>query len=380
MRIDITSLIKLAEILHLKDCPTRKLKVISMIIDYVETEAAKAKDDAGEVSTLFGQKYEAIDSTLKGAGGNFFGPQMSAGWRPPVQEDVKPLDSLLQNLATQPAATSLYRRMFKINGSVGGKDGLSYVSICSQVQDAKKSGYTDSEIVIGLKRAISSTSTLRTYMDSQVDLPLETMMTFFRDFFKQRSAAVLFSDLSKVAQKHDESATNFLLRAFDMRQQVLLATAVEDHHFDDNLVYSTFCRSVRTGLRDPAICAHMKKFLKGVGTPVADEVLLREINEASSEKDEAELKQQKRPKASVNVVGAEDDTVKQMLKPLIDNMAALTQQMKELQAQPRYVPRRYVPKKCEKCTSAKVDKCMHCWKCGSGAHFSKECKKSSGNE
>ena len=49
MRIDITSLIKLAEILHLKDCPTRKLKVISMIIDYMETEAAKAKDDAGEV-------------------------------------------------------------------------------------------------------------------------------------------------------------------------------------------------------------------------------------------------------------------------------------------------------------------------------------------
>ena len=45
-------------------------------------------------------------------------------------EEANPdhLAALLRNLATQPAATSLYRRMFKLSGNIATKDGLNYLT------------------------------------------------------------------------------------------------------------------------------------------------------------------------------------------------------------------------------------------------------------
>ena len=190
-----------------------------------------------------------------------------------MQAEANPLAALMRNLSTQPTSTSLYRRMFKINGNIGGKDGLSYISICSQVVDAQQTGYTDHEIIMGLKRAMASGSTLRTYFDSQTGLTLQKVLSFLRDYFKQKSATELFTDLSRVAQNSEENAINFLLRAFELRQQVTIATSVENHKFDQSLIYSTFCRSVKTGLRNDPIRTHMKKFLDPSQGVVGDEIL-----------------------------------------------------------------------------------------------------------
>ena len=407
------------------DCPpkTRKFKMISKIVEYVDKEL---EDNTDQEESIYSHVYEAIDEAHKASGGKedtdsevkvvsmategrrsgetndrrSGGPYLQNMWRdqsdgrggapdPTRQQPsggTEHLAALLQNLATQPAATSLYRRMFKVNGSIGGKDGLKFISICSQVHDGKQTGYTEKEIAIGLKKAISSGSTLRSYFDSQPDLSLKKMLDFLRDFYKSKSAAELFSDLSKISQNTDESATIFLLRAFELRAKVAAATAVEDHKFDDNLIYATFCRSVKTGIRGDSIRQHMKKYLDPTKSVVGDEVLLKEINIASSETEETELKQ-KKPKAAVSAVTFEEDAMTKAMKPLMDNMATLTKQVEELQSRqtrPSSGPNRrynYQPPRCQACITDKTDKCLHYFKCGSSSHFSRNCRgQQSGNE
>ena len=398
MALDDNKLFKVAEKLNIggMTAKTRKFKLLAAICEYVSTEVGKSPDES---ESLFTQVQEVLDAVVNEDGDKHKLPTVTnrlstedQGQRPDhdflnrgggMSTNTDHLAALLQNLATQPAATSLYRRMFKLNGTIGGKDGLSYISICSQVNDAKKTGYSEQEIVIGMKKAISSGSVLRTYFDSQTDLKLKALLSFLRDFFKQKSATELFHDLSKITQHADESATNFLLRAFELRQQVAIATSVEDHKFDNNLIYSTFCRSVRTGLLNDSIRSHMKKYLDPSQSTVGDEILLREINEASSEREEAEQKQ-KKPKASVNTVSWEDDVLTKAMKPLMDNLATLTKQVENLQAQqqtrdPVGQNRRqnYRSAKCKSCMTDKVERCTHCFKCGSDSHFSRNCRSQS---
>lgn len=401
-----------AQKLNLSDCPpkSRRFKLISKIVKYVIEgleEGESAQNDS-----LYSQVYGAIDEARHNQEGkedarrrdtamkDVFNDMATDNLRderdrqrgeedPRLQPSggTEHLAALLQNLATQPAATSLYRRMFKLNGSIGGREGLSYISICSQVYDGKQTGYAEKEIAIGLKKAISSGTTLRSYFDSQSDLPLKKILDFLRDFFKQKSATELFHDLSRISQNIEESATSFLLRAFELRAQVTAATAVEDHKFDGNLIYSTFCRSVKTGIRGDSIRQHMKKYLDPAQPIIGDEVLLREMNVASSEKEEAEFKQ-KKPKAAVGAVTFEEDALTKAMKPLMDNMAILTKQVEELQSRQTQPSsggqnRRYSnrPSRCKACVTDKAERCTHCFKCGSSSHFSRNCRvQQSGNE
>ena len=137
---------------------TRKFKVLASISDYVSGELNTEPEGA---DSLFGQVYEVLEEVVKNktdkklsSEATKMGEKLSPGRKSlggDGSTDTDHLAALLQNLSTQPAATSLYRRMFKLNGQLDGRDGLSYISICSQVNDAKQTGYTDQEVVIGLK-------------------------------------------------------------------------------------------------------------------------------------------------------------------------------------------------------------------------------------
>ena len=114
------------------------------------------------------------------------------------------VEALLRSMADKPAATSLYRRQLKISGSIGGKEQLGYLSLSSQVTDAKKSGYSDHEIMVAVKKAIVPSSTLRSYIDSKPDLQLKDILAFLRDFYAEKTAAEWYTELTNCAQKIDE--------------------------------------------------------------------------------------------------------------------------------------------------------------------------------
>ena len=295
------------------------------------------------------------------------------------------VEALLRNMAVQPASTSLYRRQLKINGSIGGKDQLGYLSLAAQVTDAKKSGYNDHEIMVSVKRAIAPSSTLRSYIDSKPTLRLTEVLAFLRDFYAEKSAAEWYTQLANCVQKTEEKPLEFMLRALEIRQRVIAASNAEEGQFEEKLVRATFCRAVKTGLKSEVIRNHMKPFLDPAAG-VSDDHLLKQINIIAAEKEEISAKQnetKKMPaKPAVGAVAAEEDHYTKLMKPLVDSVAELTKQMKEMKdsQQPRQRGwRQQRSGRCKECQKNKIDRCEHCFKCGAqDGHFARNCKQSGG--
>ena len=257
---------------------------------------------------------------------------------PPVvhNEATKQLTAALQALILpKQASNSLYKQPLKIIGMIGdGKEGkmnINYTNLCSQINDAKQSGYQNAEIARAVKKAVAPASHLRTYFDTDDNITLSKIMTMMRDYFREKTSNELFTELGTLCQTQLETPTDFLIRGFQLRQKVLVASRVEGGMYDTKLVQNTFCRAVRTGLWNDQVRAHMKSFLDPRTSTVKDEELLREMNAASSEYDEtsSKLKRGTVKKVTINesrVVNHDD------LSPIIQGITMLRQQMDEMRA------------------------------------------------
>ena len=85
--------------------------------------------------------------------------------------------------------------------------------------------------------------------------------------------------------------SSFLLRALEIRQKVLTASQAEGViKYEKVLVQCMFLHAVSTGLRDGSVRNHMIPFLD-FDRAYPDDVLLRDINIATSEETERECKQ-----------------------------------------------------------------------------------------
>jgi hypothetical protein len=275
---------------------------------------------------------------------------------------------------------------------IGGKDGksINFTNLSSQINDARSSGYKDGEIARAVKRSVAPSSDLRTYFDCRDNMTLAEMLPIIRDFFCEKTSNDLFRELGSLAQKPQEAPTDFLIRAFQLRQKVVVTSKVEGGGYDEALVQRVFCRSVTTGLENSQIRAHMKPLLNS-STTVGDEVLLREMNSASLEIEETASKSKKTgavKKVSVNenkVTNPEEPQSE--LSTMMECITKLTKQMSELQASKsanssgdgKVVKKkgytfngRY---KCKKCIEAKSEeRCEHCFQCCDSGHQARQCK------
>ena len=293
---------------------------------------------------------------------------------------------LLRTLGIGNSETSMYRREFKISGSIG--DGtpreLNYINLCSQINDGKKKGYHPDEIGSAVKRAITPGTGLRTYLDSQPSISLDSMLQFLRSYFREKSPTELFNELTSICQKTEEDASTFLLRALEIRQKVLVASQAEGMiSYDTELVRSMFLHSVRTGIRQDSVRTHMQPFLDS-SRKYGDEVLIREINVASSEETERTMKQRqivdekrKVKVAAAEVPGEVVDTLRELreeLKSLRNEVSEMKQERLKCKSSTSQKERSCKKSSCEACKKDGKNQCSHCWKCGQDGHMSRNCQ------
>jgi hypothetical protein len=242
-------------------------------------------------------------------------------------------------------------------------------------------------------------------------------INIIRDFYSERSAAELFQDLGRLCQKAHEKATDFILRAFELRQKAIIASEAEGGLYDDKLVRETFLRAVRTGLTDPQIRTHMREYLDPQAkTPASDHIILHEVNKAMGESEEANVKQKaatlKRVTIAETSTKVEETTeMAAALKPLVEGLASLQKQMNDIQISRSERPgrseredRNYPPSErehgynygsqkrnyplprggrdgngtrtyplCERCKENKLTRCAHCFNCGQESHYARQC-------
>ena len=213
-------------------------------------------------------------------------------------------------------------------------------------------------------------------------MSLNMMLPIIRDYFREKTSNELFSELSSLVQTQQETPTNFLIRAFQLREKVLVTSKVESGGYDEALVRSTFCRAVRTGLGNDQIRAHMKPFLNPKSsTPASDEVLLQEMNMASLEIEETLSKTNRGGGETIRRVAVKENRVVNQddLSPILEGISMLKKQMGELQeaksASTRgdtKSARRTRINQCQKCREVNAY-CQHCFRCGSEKHQARQC-------
>ena len=286
---------------------------------------------------------------------------------------------------------NLLMKEFKITGKIDGKDGkdsLSYSSLCFQIQNGLKRGYKEFHIVNAVIKAISPVHPLRQYLEGRETVTFSEMSRILRYYFREKDAASLFTTLVNARQDPQEPVGDFLLRLMNLRHKILFVARGEedDKGFSPAFVQKNFLHSALTGLRDDHIRAQLRPLLKCVD--ITDEEIMAGIMEILSEETAHEDKL-KRPKKAItggiNEIEATPPPKPEKRNPLKEDIEEIRGQIAELTSLFQAcggptccaaVARKNFrgPGQCQNCVQNKVDKCTHCFNCGSEEHYWAGCK------
>lgn len=113
-------------------------------------------------------------------------------------------------------------------------------------------GYKEREIIDAVLPAISPSLKLRSYLETMKELTLAKLRQMLRAHYK--SGTELYQELTTMCQSPKETPQDFLIRALDLRQQVLFASQAEGGtvKYEPSLVHPLFLRDIETGLQDEA--------------------------------------------------------------------------------------------------------------------------------
>lgn len=320
---------------------------------------------------------------------------------------VQDVSQVLQAMGFEAGATnSALRREFKIVGTIGApnnKERVTYMNLCSQIEDARSKNYSDKEICQALRKAVSPGTELRTVLDAKVDMTLETMLTFVRGYLQEKTATELYHELNSMSQKDDEDPQTFVLRAMGVRERIVKASASDSSgiHYDTKMIQSLFLHTIRTGLNDIAVKSEVKELLRDDET--LDEEILSALNTAALEEHQRKAKTETVAKKRVAIneasirdsrtAGASVSAIDELMSPLLDTMKVMKEELKSLRhdVNSMHTQRgggrgggrgrgRGGRRACEHCQRDNTGaNCKHCWICGAGDHKSFDCTKLSNN-
>lgn len=97
------------------------------------------------------------------------------------------------------------------------RDNLSYTSLMNQIEKGQRKGYSDSEVIEAVIRAVSPGLPLRDLLEIKRNLTLPILKTILRGHYKVDSFSELLHRLMTLSQDPKESAQNFLFRVMRMK-------------------------------------------------------------------------------------------------------------------------------------------------------------------
>lgn len=382
-----------------------KLSVVNQIIAFIgqppaaqqNTEYTKAKEDLERMQAEFAKAMAIQQKQIEEATAKLSALQEPA--TKTVDEQQKTPESDNDKLK----AEALWRREFKIIGSIGGeKDKLSYVGLMRQVDCGLDKGYKEGEIIEAVIRCINPSTKLKSYLEIMKELTLQKLCHILRVHYQEKTASELYQELTSIVQGPKESPQDFLLRSLSLRERILFVSKAEEKgmKYDTSLVQSLFTHAFETGLREEAIRSKIRDILHK--DAVTDEELMGSLNKIVSIEEERQNKlrvsQSKNAKEcrvnSLNTTGNADAPVKPSTKQgnasLLTTLECLQAQVTELNAKfensrresasVNNAPRnqRYRRRKCQSCQDHNVAQCDHCFKCGSIGHMARGCQSGNG--
>lgn len=310
------------------------------------------------------------------------------------------------------------RREFKICGQIGErgqKDRLSYTNLMHQIDRGLSKGHSEAEVTEAVVKSICPGLSIRDMLEIKSDLTLPQLKTILKGHFKEDSSIDLYHRLVNITQDSRESPQNFLFRAIELKERLLLASreGESDEQYSPELIQKKFLRSIGTGLISDHIKFQLKPYLDD--RRVTDEILIDKMNEAASVESERQSKQRKnmsskapkvnelqtemqasqqgrraedkmqiqeqsaevmmRKSRKTPAVGSSRDSeLYETVRLLREEMAELRKSIASAPVPPRHA-RTSVRRGCKACQEQGTgDRCEHCFKCGHSGHFSRGCR------
>lgn len=127
---------------------------------------------------------------------------------------------------------------------------------------------------------------MMSYLEGKTDMTLYTLRQILRTHYAEKDATELYHKLTKATQEPGESALDFLVRVFDLRQKVLSASARAQSglKYGTELVKSQCLQAIVTGLTNDNVRAEMRVHLQNINT--SDELLLEKMQIAQGNESE----------------------------------------------------------------------------------------------
>ena len=220
-------------------------------------------------------------------------------------------------------------------------------------------------------------------------------------------------------QQAGESPQDFLVRALNLKQQIIFVSNATDGSikYEPSLVQALFLHVLETGLQNEAVRAKSRPLLEVAS--VTDEQLMEKVNRIMAAEVEHQHKMGVAGRKGVRVNQVETasppsdqlcqpssrqtpqnesiksqkrepkpNTLVTALEAVQSNLASLKEAFDRVSAPvERNSTRPYASgnqsqfqrRQCNSCRTAGVDNCDHCFKCGSTDHFARGCRRPSGN-
>jgi len=209
----------------------------------------------------------------------------------------------LQTVGNNNRGVTLMRE-FKIHGSIGNpgqKEKLTYISLQRQIQEGITAGHAERVVINAVLRAISPGLHLRSVLEYTPDLNLAKLQKYLQSHYVERNATDLCQSLTSITQSSQESAVQFLYRAMELRQRVLLSSGSPGSSvkYDKVLVQQIFLKTIETGLSSEVVLNDVKSLLRD--NKISDEDLIFKISQAANSDIERSAKQNLKSKSNRSI-------------------------------------------------------------------------------
>ena len=181
-------------------------------------------------------------------------------------------------------------RQFKINGTIGDpgqKTCVTYSSLCYQISQGEKQGYSLREIYGGVIRAIEAGNPFRDVLELEAedfDNDREAFMKSLRSHFREKDPNEVKNELRICVQNSGEDAHKFFCRCVALKKKVQKTCRNEGLPCDEADLSATFFKTLYTGLRQNNIRNEMRAVLRE--GRISDQDLLVEVALAASNEEE----------------------------------------------------------------------------------------------
>ena len=192
---------------------------------------------------------------------------------------------------TTTTTTELHKlklREFKIaNGNVGVEGSLDYSDLIMQMKEGLAGGYSQKEVMSGVRRATKPGSELRKYLVRNSSMSYEDFKQTLREFYNVRESQSIMDEMREMVQGENQDLLKYVMSMCALRDEVFEVSAAEDCPPGEALVKKRFVNSLLSGLRKPTVRLEMQAVLK---LELSDPKLFNEVNQIDKRVKENEKK------------------------------------------------------------------------------------------